>query len=129
MRPAQQRRFANLLKFCAVAVSGTSSLAPQASQKRTSSYPAAGTRTDAIAGQEAARDVASASVRQYRTGQLGRAERIINLPEWQQIGTGGVGGTVDLQHETAVDVEPRRVGFLLIRWVRRDGPRTHDISC
>ena len=81
------------------------------------------------AGQEAARVVAAAAVRQYRTGQLGRAERIINLPERQQISIGGDGGTVDLQHETTVEIEPRRVGFLLIRWVRHDGPRTYDVSC
>lgn len=107
MRPAQE-------------VSSTSSLAPLKPRKRTSSYAAAGTRTDAIRRSGSGACCGRGGRPAAPTGQLGRAEGIIQLPERQQIGIGSGGGIADLQYGTVVEVESWRGGFLSSAMVGRE---------
>src|SRR6266480_3621248 len=56
-------------------------------------------------------------------GKLGQSESIIQFTEWQQTGIGSDVGTVQLQLETPVEIEPKSVRFRFTRWVRHDRPR------
>ena len=56
-------------------------------------------------------------------------ESIIQFPERQQTSIGSDVGTVELQLETPVEIEPKSVRFRFTRWVRHDRPRSDDIRC
>ena len=72
---------------------------------------------------------ACASISQTLPGDGHQAEHIIKLPERQQTSIGGDAGTVELQLEAAVEIEPRSVRFRFTRWVRHDRSRFNDIGC
>jgi hypothetical protein len=68
-------------------------------------------------------------VGQVLTRDLHQSEGIVQLAIGQQPCIGGDAGTVELQLETAVEIEAGGVGFRFTRWVRHDCPRSNEISC
>jgi hypothetical protein len=72
---------------------------------------------------------ARASISQILPRDYHQAEHVIQLAIGQQSCIGRDAGTVELQLETAVEIEPGGVGFRFTRWVRHDCPRSNEISC
>ena len=60
------------------------------------------------------------AVSQMLPRDVGQAERVIQLAIGQQPAIGGDAGTVELQLQTAVEIEPESIGFRFTRWVRHD---------
>jgi hypothetical protein len=72
---------------------------------------------------------ARASLSQILPRDYHQAEHIIQLPERQQTSIRGDAGTVELQLEAPVEIEPRNVGFRFTRWVCRDRLARSRIRC
>jgi hypothetical protein len=54
---------------------------------------------------------------------------LIKFAIGQQSSLGGDNGTAKLQHQAAIKIEPKGIGFRFTRWVRhRDLPQS-QISC
>jgi hypothetical protein len=53
-----------------------------------------------------------------------QAERVIEFAIGQQACIGGDAGTVELQLEAAVEIEPESIGFGFTRWLRHPRPRS-----
>src|SRR5665811_2003391 len=63
---------------------------------------------------------ADASISQIFPRDDHQAEHIIQFPERKQTSIRGDAGTVELQLEAPVEIEPRSVRFRFTRWVRHD---------
>ena len=72
--------------------------------------------------------LASARVGEHVTGHRAETEGLVEFTVGEQSGIGGDAGTVELQLETAVEIEPRSVRFRFTLWVRQDCPRSNEIS-
>ena len=58
-----------------------------------------------------------------------QAERVIKLAIGQQSGIGGDTRTVELQLETAVEIETESIGIRFTRWMRHHRSRTNQTRC
>ena len=72
---------------------------------------------------------ARAAVNQMLPRDGHQAERVIEFAIGQQSGIGGDAGTVELQLEAAVEIEPESIGFRFTRWMRHHRPRTNQTRC
>ena len=57
-----------------------------------------------------------------------KTEGLVEFPVSEQYGIGGDARTVELQLETAVEIEPRSIRFRFTRWVRHECPRPNEIN-
>ena len=55
-----------------------------------------------------------------------QAERVIELAIGQQACIGGNAGTVELQLEAALEIEPESVRFRFTRWLHHHRPRSNQ---
>ena len=72
------------------------------------------------AHQPVATVLAGARVGQRVGPRVSQAERVVQLAIGQQPGIGGDRGTMKLQHQTTVEIEPQSLGFRFTRWVHHD---------
>jgi hypothetical protein len=63
---------------------------------------------------------ARASINQILPRDLHQSEGIVQLAIGQQAGVGGDIGAVELELQSAVEIEPRSVQFRFTRWVRHE---------
>jgi hypothetical protein len=72
---------------------------------------------------------ARATVNQVLLRDGHQAERVIEFAIGQQASIGGDAGTVELQLEAAVEIEPDSIGFGFTRWLCHHRPRSNEIRC
>jgi hypothetical protein len=68
-------------------------------------------------GQQMAGVLATAALRQRRTGQVGQPERVVEFPVGQQPGVGGDAAAVEFQLQAAVEIDPERPIIRFTCWV------------
>ena len=73
--------------------------------------------------------LARAAVNQVLPRDSRQAERIIEFAIGQQSGIGGDAGTVELQLEAAVEIEPKSIGLRFTRWLHHHRPRSNETRC
>ena len=71
---------------------------------------------------------ARAAINQVLSRDVHKAERVIKLAIGQQSGIGGDAGTVELQLEATVEIEPESSAFRFTRWMHhhRLDPMRYD---
>ncbi len=68
------------------------------------------------------------AVNQMLLRDVHKAERVIELAIGQQLSIGGDAGTVELQLEATVEIQPESIGIRITRWTRhhRLDPMRYD---
>ena len=81
------------------------------------------------AGQQVARVLATAALRQRRTRQIGQPERVVEFAVGEQSGVGGDAAAVEFQLQAAVEIDPQSAVIRFTRWVFHEPTTMTNTTC